>query len=44
MVKILIVDDEPGMRLSLEQTLEDLLVKGVELLTACNGEEAIENP
>ncbi|MDR4505634.1 MAG: response regulator [Candidatus Scalindua sp.] len=41
MEKILIVDDEPGMRMLLEQTLEDIEEKGVELLTACNGEEAI---
>ncbi|GJQ60530.1 MAG: response regulator [Candidatus Scalindua sp.] len=42
MEKILIVDDEPGMRMLLEQTLEEVEQKGIELLTACNGEEAIE--
>lgn len=42
MEKILIVDDEPGMRMLLEQTLEEVEDKGVKLLTACNGEEAIE--
>jgi DNA-binding response OmpR family regulator len=40
--KILIVDDEPHIRLLLEQTLEDLEDEGVELLTAENGEEALE--
>jgi DNA-binding response OmpR family regulator len=40
--KILIVDDEPHIRLLLEQTLEDLEEEGVELLTANNGEEAFE--
>lgn len=40
--KILIVDDEPHIRLLLEQTLEDLEDEGVELLTATNGEEALE--
>ncbi len=40
--KILIVDDEPHLRLLLEQTLEELEDEGVELLTAENGEEAIE--
>ncbi len=39
--KILIVDDEPHIRLLLEQTLEDLEDEGVELLTADNGEEAL---
>jgi two-component system, OmpR family, alkaline phosphatase synthesis response regulator PhoP len=42
MMKILIVDDEPHIRLLLEQTLEDLEDEGVELLTATNGKEAIE--
>ncbi len=42
MAKILIADDEPGMRILLEQTLEDLEDKGVELLVACNGKEAVE--
>ncbi len=40
--KILIVDDEPHIRLLLEQTLEELEGKGVELLMAANGEEALE--
>lgn len=40
--KILIVDDEPHIRLLLGQTLEDLEDEGVELLTATNGEEALE--
>ncbi len=40
--KILIVDDEPHIRALLEQTLEELEDEGVELLTAVNGEEALE--
>ena len=40
--KILIVDDEPHIRILLEQTLEELEDQGVELLTATNGEEALE--
>ena len=39
---ILIVDDEPHIRLLLEQTLEDLEDEGVEILTADNGEDALE--
>ena len=39
--KILIVDDEPHLRLLLEQTLEELEDEGVELLTAENGERAL---
>ena len=39
--KILIVDDEAFIRLLLEQTLEDLEEKGVELISAENGEEAL---
>ncbi|MBD1911026.1 MULTISPECIES: response regulator [unclassified Leptolyngbya] len=39
--KILIVDDEPHIRLLLEQTLEELEDEGIELLTASNGEEAL---
>jgi DNA-binding response OmpR family regulator len=39
--KILIVDDEPHIRLLLEQTLEDLENAGVELLMASNGEDAL---
>lgn len=42
MPKILIVDDEAHIRLLLEQTLEDLEDEGVELLTADNGESALE--
>ncbi|MHC4267237.1 MAG: response regulator transcription factor [Planctomycetota bacterium] len=42
MAKILIADDEPGMRILLEQTLEDFEDRGVELLFACNGKEAVE--
>jgi CheY-like chemotaxis protein len=40
--KILIVDDEAYIRLLIEQTLEDLEDRGVELLTAENGEEALK--
>jgi DNA-binding response OmpR family regulator len=40
--KILIVDDEPHIRLLLEQTLEELEDEGVELLIADNGEEALD--
>ncbi|MDD2365108.1 MAG: response regulator [Desulfuromonadaceae bacterium] len=42
MPKILIVDDEPFIRLLLEQTLEDLEDEGVELITTDNGETALE--
>ncbi|MDR4499758.1 MAG: response regulator [Candidatus Scalindua sp.] len=42
MPKILIVDDEPGMRLLLEQSLEELEEGGVELFTSSNGDEAVE--
>lgn len=38
---ILIVDDEPHLRMLLQQTLEELEDEGVELLTAANGEEAL---
>ena len=41
MAKILIVDDEPHIRILLEQTLEDLEDEGVELLSATNGAEAL---
>ena len=41
-MKILIVDDEPHLRMLIQQTLEDLEEEGVELLTASNGEEALE--
>ena len=40
--KILIVDDEPHIRLLLLQTLEELEDEGVELITAENGEIALE--
>lgn len=39
--KILIVDDEPHIRMLIEQTLEELEDDGVEFLTAVNGEEAL---
>jgi DNA-binding response OmpR family regulator len=39
--KILIVDDEPYIRLLLEQALEDLEDEGVELMTAADGAEAL---
>lgn len=42
MPKVLIVDDEPHIRLLLEQTLEDFEDKGVEILTSNNGKEALE--
>ncbi len=42
MPKILIVDDEPGMRILIEQTLEPLEDNGVVLLQASNGKQAIE--
>lgn len=42
MSKILIVDDEPYIRLLLKQILEELESEGVELITADNGESALE--
>ncbi|KJU86548.1 response regulator [Candidatus Magnetobacterium bavaricum] len=42
MAKILIVDDEPYVRMLLEQTLEDFADRGVLLLTAQNGIEALD--
>ncbi|MGE5415954.1 MAG: response regulator [Acidobacteriota bacterium] len=42
MHKILIVDDEPHIRLLLEQTLEDFEDKGVEIFTAENGKIALD--
>ncbi|MEH6512370.1 response regulator transcription factor [Maribacter arcticus] len=39
--KILIVDDEPHIRMLIEQTLEDLEDDGVVLLFAENGEQAL---
>ena len=41
-MKILIVDDEPHLRTLIQQALEELEDDGVELLTATNGEEALE--
>ncbi len=40
--KILIVDDEPHIRLLLSQTLEDLEDHDVEILVATNGKEALD--
>jgi DNA-binding response OmpR family regulator len=42
MAKILIADDEAYIRLLLEQTLEDLEDEGVTLLTAADGQEALQ--
>lgn len=39
--KILIVDDEPHIRMLIEQTLEELEDEGVDFLMAVNGEEAL---
>jgi DNA-binding response OmpR family regulator len=39
--KILIVDDEAHIRRLIERTLEDLEDQGVELITADNGESAL---
>ncbi len=41
--KILIVDDEVNMRMLLKETLEEFEDKGVEVLVAENGEEAIKS-
>ena len=43
MPKVLIADDEPHIRLLLEQTLEDLEDEGLEIFTAENGAEALES-
>ncbi len=40
--KVLIVDDEPHIRMLIEQTLEDLEDEGVTLLMAENGEQALQ--
>ena len=40
--KVLIVDDEAHIRLLIQQTLEELEERGVEILTAANGEQALE--
>ncbi len=42
MPKILIADDEPGMRILIGQTLEPLEDKGIVLLQAGEGKEALE--
>jgi CheY-like chemotaxis protein len=42
MATVLIVDDEQHIRLLIEQTLEELEDAGVEILTAADGEEAID--
>jgi len=39
---VLIVDDEQHIRLLIEQTLEELEDEGVELLTAADGEQALD--
>ena len=41
-LKLLIVDDEPHIRMLLEQTLEDLEDEDVELFMASNGQEAFD--
>jgi DNA-binding response OmpR family regulator len=41
--KILIVDDEAHLRMLIQQTLEELEDQGVELLTAADGEAALES-
>lgn len=40
--KILIVEDEPHLRLLLQQTLEDLADEGVTLFTVDNGADALQ--
>jgi DNA-binding response OmpR family regulator len=40
--KLLIVDDEPHIRMLIAQTLEDLEDENVMFLTADNGEDALE--
>jgi two-component system alkaline phosphatase synthesis response regulator PhoP len=40
--KVLIVDDEPHIRLLLERALEDLEDEGIEILLADNGKDALE--
>ena len=42
MATVLIVDDEQHIRLLIEQTLEELEDDGVELITARDGEEALD--
>src|SRR5215813_6348687 len=41
-MKILIVDDEPHLRMLIQQTLEELEDQGVELLMAADGQQALE--
>ena len=41
-MKILICDDEPYIRMLLEQTLEDLEDEGVEILIGSNGQEGYD--
>ena len=41
-MKILIVDDEPHLRMLIQQTLEELEEEGVELLTAGDGQQALD--
>jgi DNA-binding response OmpR family regulator len=41
-MKILIVDDEPHLRMLIQQTLEELEDEGVEILTAANVDEALQ--
>ena len=40
--KVLIVDDEAYIRLLIEQTLEDLEDRGLEILSATNGKDALK--
>jgi DNA-binding response OmpR family regulator len=40
--KVIIVDDEPYIRLLIEETLEDFEEKGVEFFSASNGKEALD--
>lgn len=42
MSKILVVDDEPYIRMLLEQTLEELEDAGVEIVSASNGQDALD--
>ena len=42
MPTVLIVDDEQHIRLLIEQTLEELEDEGIQLLTAADGEEALD--
>lgn len=42
MPTVLIVDDEQHIRLLIEQTLEELEDDGVEILTAADGDEALD--